>query len=142
MVDLVVTATQVLPSSGDTEKGIAGEAITAGQAVYKRATDGYWLKAQCDGTAEEAGATNCGIALVSALAANAPIVVALPGSIVTLGAGAAPAAGTIYCIAAAAGGIAPSADMATTNKVTVLAIGIGSNQVLVARVYNAGSVKP
>lgn len=141
MAALTITASQVLHIEGDKETGLCGEAITQGQAVYKSGTTGYWLKAQCDGTADEAGATDCGIALNTTTAAGQPVTVAKPGSIVDLGAGAAAAASIPYFIGATAGAINVLGDMASTNKVTLIAIGIGSNRVLVIRVYHAGSVK-
>lgn len=142
MAALTITASQVLHVSGDRDTGLCGEAITQGQAVYKSATTGYWLKAQCDGTADEAGATDCGIALNTTTAAAQPVSVAKDGSVVDLGAGAAAAAGTPYFIGATAGAINVLGDLSSTNKVTLLGIGIGSNRVLVKRVYDAGSVKP
>jgi hypothetical protein len=142
MAALSITTTQVLPTVNDpTVAGIAGEAITVGQAVYYDAATGKWLKAQCDGTAAEAGADGYGIALSSAPAANQPLVVALPGHRVTLGAGAAPLAGVVYYIGATAGAINPVGDLASTNKVLPLCIGIGSNKVLILTgAYNAGAV--
>ena len=142
MAALSITTSQVLLSTGQTKTGFAGEAITPGQAVYY-ASSGKWLKAQCDGTAAEAGSGGYGIALSQAAADGQPLVVALPGATVTLGAGAAPAAGTVYCIGATAGALNPTADMATTNKVTPIALGIGSNKVKVlAEAYDAGAVVP
>lgn len=142
MAALSITATQVLLISGDSEKGIASAAITQGQAVYKSGTDGRWGLAQNDGTADEAGATNAGIALNASGAANQPITVALDGAVVDMGAGAAAVAGIPYFIGATAGQLVVLGDLSTTNKVTPLAFGVGTNYVLVRRVYHAGSVKP
>lgn len=146
MADLTITTTQVQPNATASRSevtGVAGEAITVGQSVYYDAATGTWKKAQCDGTAAEAGADGYGIALSSAPAANQPIVVALPGSTVTLGAGAAPAAGTMYYISATYGGLAPSADLSSTNKVTPICFGVGSNKVkILGGAYDSGAVKP
>lgn len=152
MAALSITASQVVYVSGALEKdAVAGEAFTTGDAVYKSDTN-TWLKAQCDGTAVEAGANDCGIALFTAAAAGARGSVAIAGpsdgqgvskgAVVTLGAGAAPAAGLIYGPGTTAGSWVPSADWATTNKVNPVLVGIGSNQVQVVRAYNAGSVRP
>jgi hypothetical protein len=140
MAALSITATQVLPVSGPQEHGIAGEAVTQGQAVYFAST-GKWLKAQADGTTDEAGANGYGIALSAAGADMQPLAVAKPGAIVTLGAGAAPAAGVVYFIGGTAGALNPAADLASTNKSTPICVGIGSNKVKVLDgAYNAGSV--
>ena len=137
MADLTVTAANVFWVSGPTTDGNAGEAVTAGMAVYRRESDGAWLKAQVDGAAAEAGADGSGVALNTADRANAPLRVARHGSIVELGAGLA---GVIYTMADTAGGIRPNADNGTTDKVTPIGIGIGSNRIQVIEAYNAGSV--
>ena len=143
MTALSVTATQVAWVSGPiTEGAVAGEAFDEGASLYFKASDGKWWKAQCDNTAAEAGQDGLGIALFSASAAGGRGSVAREGAIVTLGAGAAPAAGTVYHPGTTAGTLIPSADLATTNKVSIAALGIGSNQVLVQETYNAGAVVP
>lgn len=140
MTALSVTAAQVAWVSGPIEKdAYAGEAFAAGAVVYYSGSQ--WLKAQCDGTALEAGSENLGIALATADAAGARVSIALPGAIVTLGAGAGPLAGIIYCPGRTAGSLIPSADIASTDKVTPIALGIGTNQVQLQRIYNVGSVK-
>lgn len=143
MTALAITAAQVLPVAGatTTQTGVAGEAITQGQSVYYDDTTGKWKKAQCDGTASEAGAYGYGIALSAAGGDGQPLVVALPGSTVTLGAAAAPAAGTVYYIGATAGAINPVADLSSTNKILPLCIGVGSNKVkILTGAYDAGAV--
>jgi hypothetical protein len=142
MTALTVTKAQVVYASGPVlPDAYAGEAIDAGDAVYLN-DSGQWLKAQCDGTALEAGANNCGLALATADALGARFSVALPGATVTLGAGAAPAAGTVYFIGATPGDLIPAGDLSSGNKVTPVALGIGTNKVKVLRDYDAGSVKP
>ena len=142
MAALSLTAAQVLLVSGPTKSGIFGATITQGQAVYF-ASDGKWKLAQCDGTAAEAGADGYGIAL-SGGSDGQMGVVALPGAKVTLGAAAAPAAGEVYCIGATAGAINPKSDViTTTNKVTALALGVGSNAVkILGEGYDSGAVVP
>jgi len=143
MAALSVTPAQVAYVSGPTAVGaVAGEAFTAGASVYYDAATQTWKNAQCDGTAPEAGQDGNGIALFTADAAGARGTIALPGAIVTLGAGAAPAAGTVYVMGATAGRLDPVGDMVSTNKVTVAAIGRGSNQIQVLRGYDAGAIVP
>ena len=142
MVALSVTAAQVIPVSGDKESGIAGAVITQGQSVYKSSTDGLWYPAKNNGTADEAGGTNVGIAVSGAAIAGQGVVVAIDGAIVTLGVGAAPAPTVPYFVGSAAGSLVPNADLATTQKGTQVCTGLTLNQVLVRRVYHPNSVKP
>lgn len=134
---LSITAASVAYQTGPlaTDQA-AGEAFVAGAMVYRSAT-GTWLKAQCDGTAIEAGSDLIGMALFTADAAGARGSIALPGAVVTVGGGTA---GTVYVIARTAGSLTPVADMLSTDKVTVAAIGIGSSKLQLAQVYNAGAV--
>ena len=140
MAALSITATQVLPSTGPTIAGIAGAAITQGQSVYF-ATSGKWLPAQGDGTSVEAGEYGYGIALTAAGAADQPIVVALPGAVVTLGAGAAPDPGTVYYPGDTAGGLALRSDLGAADKALPIALGLTTNRVLIlSGAYHAGAV--
>lgn len=138
MAALSITAANVALVSGPVRGDqIAGEAFAAGAAVYLSSADSKWRKAQCDGTALEAGSEEVGIALGSADAANARVSIATPGAVVSVGTGTA---GVIYCFGRTAGTYIPVADLASTDKVTVAALGIGSNQLQLARAYNAGAV--
>jgi hypothetical protein len=114
----------------------AGEAFIAGALVYQ-ADNGTWLKAQCDGTAVEAGANALGIALATADAAGARVSIAAPGCVVGIGAGAA---GIVYCPGRTTGTLVPTADLLATDKVSPAAIGIGSSRLMLVRAYNAGAV--
>lgn len=137
MAALTVTAANVIWQSGPkAEDQVAGEAFAAGALLYRSAT-GTWLKAQCDGTATEAGLYGLGLALATADVAAARVSVALPGAIVTVGTGTA---GIIYAPGTVAGSLLPSAELASTNKVTPAALGIGSNQLQLMYAYNAGAV--
>lgn len=137
MVALSITAANVAWQSGPVATDqVAGEAFAAGAMLYRSAA-GTWLKAQCDGTAIEAGSDNIGMALATADAAGARVSVALPGAVVTVGTGTA---GVVYCIGATAGALNPVADLTSTNKVTVAALGIGSSKLQLCRDYNAGAV--
>ena len=137
MVALTITASSVVYVSGPKEiDQVAGEAFDAGACIY-RADDGEWYKAQCDGTAVQAGSNDLGMALASADVDGARITVAKAGAIVTVGTGTA---GIAYGPGDTAGLYQPMADMGSTDKVTLAALGIGSNQLKLALVYNAGSV--
>ena len=137
MADLSITATEVLAGAGaDTENGIAGEALTAGQVVYKLSTDKKFYKADCD----SAGKTSVyGIALNGA-AAGQPVSVQKSGSI-TIGATAAPTVGEIYVLSGTAGGIAPEADLASGDTVSILGVGESASSIQL-RINNTGVVVP
>lgn len=138
MAALSITAANVVWQSGPVlGDQIAGEAFAAGACVYKSNVTGKWLKAQCDGTALEAGSEALGIALATADADGSRVSIAVDGAVVSLGAGTA---GVLYCPGATAGALNPIADLTSTNKVTPIALGIGSNKVQVGRIYNAGAV--
>ena len=113
-----------------------GEAAAAGSVVYRN-DSGVWLKAQCDGTATEAGANDVGILLSTADGTGARVSVAGPGCTVGLGTGTA---GVVYAIGRVAGQIVPTADLLATDKVTVIGIGIGTSRLQLTRLYNAGAV--
>lgn len=137
MTALSITAASVLLYSGTPLiDQVAGEAFVAGAVVYKSAA-GTWLKAQCDGTAIEAGSDSLGIALGTADVAGARVSIASDGCVVTLGTGTA---GVVYCPGATAGALNPVADLSSTHKVTPFALGIGSSRVQLMRNYNAGAV--
>lgn len=118
MVDVVVTPANVIPASGAAiAEGTAGEAITAGEAVYKDANDSQRVKlAQHDNT--EAEAESVGIALNNA-AANQPVKYIRLGD---LDFGAVLTAGTVYAVSATPGGIAPISDVGVGDYVTVLGV--------------------
>lgn len=137
MVDLTVTPANVKPEPGAQVKvGVAGETITAGMSLYLK-SDGKWWKAQADGTAEEAGSAGVGCALNGA-SADQPIQVQFDGP---YNPGATTVAGIVYVVSAAAGGIAPDADLVSTNKVTILGVGQASNKITL-KAYASGAIKP
>lgn len=140
MTALTITAANVSHDSGPRDSDQpAGEAFVAGAVVYRKASDGKWYKAQCDGTAEEAGSEDIGVALGTADAANARVGIAKSGSVVSIGTGTA---GTAYFIGRTAGAIIPAADLAQTDKATLVGIGVGSNKLLLGRLYHSGAVIP
>ena len=132
MADLVITASQVKAGAGAVEgTGVAGETTTAGQSVYEDAADGKIKLA--DANLSLAAAKARGIALHGALA-NQPIRYQKGGKCI-VGAGAAPAKGTIYGVSGTAGGIAKlgdktgtgpgSSDLVAGWHTTILGVGDG-----------------
>lgn len=118
MADLIVTAASVVKGTGaSTATGIAGEAITAGQPLYIDATDNGELKL-ADANDTAAKAAIAGIALHAA-STGQPITYQTSGEITI---GVTVAVGTLYVVSATAGGIAPIADLVSTNYVSVIGI--------------------
>ena len=110
--------------------GIAGVAITAGQAVYL--SSGTYLLAKGD-TAPHAAAA--GIALDNA-AINQPVTVQYGGPI---NIGATTVVGQTYVVSAAnAGGIAPVSDLTTGNFVSTLGIATSASAIQVS-INNSGT---
>jgi hypothetical protein len=123
MADLSVVAADVVEVSGVSKTtGIAGAAITAGQPVYRDATDGFKLKPCIDTGAATADAV--GIALNSAPGAGQPVTYATSGTIYL---GVAAAIGSIYVVSGTAGGIAPETDIGNDDYIKVLGVGDGTN---------------
>jgi predicted transcriptional regulator len=135
MADLTITATSVVPASGATTSvGTAGEALTAGQAVYLKAADGRLWKAQCDST--DAEATVVGITLNGA-AAGQPVSYQSAG---TLNIGGTTAKTTYYVLSATAGGIAPQADLVSTNRIVHIGYSTATTGTFVVRIVFTGAV--
>lgn len=125
--DVSITASNVKPSVDAVLRRdwIAGESITAGQLVYRSASDYKIYKADCDSAT--AGVRDCiGIAVTSS-ANGAPVVVCMEDPNLILG--GTTTNGTIYILSATAGGIAPAADGTTNWYVTVVAVGKSSTVV-------------
>lgn len=121
MADLTITATQVLPdttSAGKTVNGYCGEAITAGAVVYASAGTTYKL---ADADLSAAAATAIGIALNGG-ATGQPLIVQTAGS-PTIGVGASITDGAVYVLSGTAGKIAPVADLAAADYVTLIGVG-------------------
>jgi hypothetical protein len=133
MADLTVTAASVLWTSGSKISGIAGATVTAGQAVYLDSVTSTLKLAQADGTAAEAAAV--GIALHAA-GAGQPLVYADQGSIINIGATTTKA--TTYVVSATAGGVAPQADLVSTNKIVRLGYATDAVGAFVVDIKNTG----
>jgi len=112
MPDLTITPASVVSgASPQMGAGIAGETLTAGQAVYKKSTDGKIYKAKCGGTPEEAGILGI---LLNGASVNQPVDYQSDG-IVVLG-GSTTVKTTTYVLSAAYGGICPQADLIATQR--------------------------
>lgn len=129
--DLSVTAASVVPGSDAVLlTGVAGEALAAGQAVYKKAADLKWYKGDCNSaTAEVRVATAFAM---TGSAAGQPVVVQKAGSL-TLG--ATLTAGVAYYLSGTAGGVRPVADNVTGDYPEVL--GIATSTTVLKLGFNA-----
>ena len=130
MTALAITAANVVAGSDAVvEYGIAGVAVTAGQAVYlDEASTGKYLLADTN-SATAAARKARGVALNNA-AANQPLVIQKGGQITI---GATLTAGIVYYLGGTPGAIVPVADLTTgdypcvigqASSTTVLVIGI------------------
>ena len=129
MAALTITASQVVPdTSGKRRTGVAGAAIAVGKAVYYSATANTWNLADADALATVKEGEDAGIAISASSAANQYVTVQTTGS-PTIGAGAAPAAGTIYVVGLTAGDIVPDTDLGAGDFPCILGPGSGTNQI-------------
>lgn len=128
MADLSITAASVMPGTNAiTEKLIAGAAITAGQTLYKDASDSNKMKLFDADSATAAARAFYGIALNSA-ASGQPVVV-LTSGLITIG--ATTAVGVAYYASDTPGGICPFADLEAGDYPTIIGIGYSTTQIKV-----------
>ena len=121
MANLSQTAADVkILSDGPIQNGTCGEALTAGQPVYQ--SGGKWFRGINTGVALNASISR--IVIVGG-AIDAPCVLALSGCQVDLG--ATLVVGETYILSATLGLIAPLADLASTNRVTILGVATAVN---------------
>lgn len=139
MVDITVTPADVLLSSGTSEKVTYGATILQGKSVYKDSSDGKWKLAQADGTADEAGATDYGVALTSG-ANNQQGLVAKAGA--EFDPGVTPTVAEVYVISTTAGGIAPIGDLVSTDKLTIIGYGDTSGNIVFMQGGYSGEAIP
>lgn len=123
MADLSQTPANVALVSGSTRTRTAGGTITAGMPVYSDATDSGKIK-PADADAE-ASAAVVGIAL-NAAGDGQPVTYALPGSVINWG--ATLTKNTYYVVSTTAGGVAPSADLASGDYISLCCVGNGTAQ--------------
>jgi hypothetical protein len=118
MADLTITAASVVAgSNANVERGSFGEAVTAGQAVYKSPTTQKYMKADSNSVTPQARDA-LGIALNGG-ALDQPAEIQKSGRI-TLG--ATLTAGTDYYLSDTPGGICPRADVGTGEYVCLLGL--------------------
>lgn len=125
MADITVTAANVRPVSGATQTTVvAGETITAGQPVYKKAADSKYYKA----ISNSSEASTCrGIAITNA-GADEQLVILSAGKIII---GGTVVLGESYFVSGTAGGIQPSGDVGSGEYVCFLGIGVTTTQIKV-----------
>jgi hypothetical protein len=131
MADVTITAASVLQVNGIADQYLAGETLTQGQPFYVLAADNKAYKA--DNNAAAAAAAVKGIALNCA-SAGQPVRGQRNGQITI---GGTLVKGTIYVLSATAGGIAPAADLASGNRVSILGVA-SSTTVLDLSLVNTG----
>lgn len=120
MAVFTVNAAEVKPVGAVAKWGVAGEAITAGQATRK-GSDGLIYLAR--GNNSQALADGNGIAVNSAPLIGQPIAYCDSGDVQIDSASVAEAAvGDAVVLGSAAGGLYPYGDLASTNYVTVLGV--------------------
>lgn len=118
MADISITAGNVVAGSNSSrESGVAGEAITAGQAVYLASGTKKWMKADNNAATEEARRA-LGIALNGA-SLNQPLQVHRFGDITI---GATLTAGSAYYLSDTPGGLSLVADVGSGEYVVLIGI--------------------
>lgn len=133
MAAVSITAANVAPSTGAViEHHTAGASITAGQVVYYDSADGRVKLVDAD-SATSAARSPRGIALHAA-SSGQPVAVQVSGNITI---GGTVVQGLIYCADDDAGGIIPSADLASGDYTTVIGVAISAS-VLKMGILHAG----
>lgn len=118
MADLSITAASVIAgTNAQKSTGVAGESVTAGQAVYFDTTTKKWMKAD-NNSVTAAARKPQGITLNGA-AVNQPVSVQVGGDI-NIGATLTP--GTAYFLSDTPGGICAVADLASGEYVSLLGL--------------------
>jgi hypothetical protein len=118
MANIAITPANVVAGDGAAnEVGVAGEAISAGQAVYKSGSTGKYMLADSNSATVEARRAR-GLALNGA-ALNQPVHVARSGD-VSLGAVLTP--GIAYYLSDTPGAICPVADVGAGEYVCLLGL--------------------
>jgi hypothetical protein len=116
MANLSQTAGNVkLKSNGPYGSAVAGESLTQGQPIYLSSSQAF----RCDNNDGANKAACVGIVLTPATVGQT-FLYALPGSSVDLGATLTIA--ETYIVSATVGAIAPIADLASTNYLTILGV--------------------
>ena len=123
--DLSLTAANVAPGTNAVlETGTAGEALTAGKQVYKKAADKKWYLADVNSATAEVRVASATV--VTGSASGQPVVVQKGGTITI---GGTVANGTVYFLSGTAGGVRPAADNTTGDYPQVIGMGVSATQV-------------
>lgn len=125
MADITITAANVKVESGAVIAPApvqVGEAVTQGKVGYLDSATGKYMLAQSDGTAAQAAAAGI---FVTPAATNGSAVLAKSGP---MDLGATLVVGTTYVVSQTAGGIAPIADVASGDFVTILGVAVAADQ--------------
>lgn len=118
MANLTITAASVVAGSNAfVQSGSFGEAVTAGQVVYKSSTTNKWLLADSNSVTPEARHA-IGIALNGG-SIDQPVTVQTSGKITV---GATLTAGTDYYLSDTPGAICPRADVGSGEYVCLLGL--------------------
>jgi hypothetical protein len=141
MADLSLTAANVIMSAaGKKSDGIAGEAITAGDVLYKDSADSNKLKLADANAAGKRGVV--GIALNDA-ATGQTVSYCISDSALAIG--ATVSIGYIAILSGTAGAIAPAADAAAGMEVVILGVGVSTTAIKCSfstGLLSAGAVIP
>ncbi len=138
MADLTITAANVLKgANARIETGVAGATITAGQLVYKDASDSNKFKPVDSDSATAAARAVHGVSLNS-VSTGHPITVQTEGEVTI---GATVAVGTVYVASDTAGGIMPSADLETGDYTSIIGVG-KTSAILSLSIFNSGVAVP
>lgn len=128
MATYAITGSSVSYAAADVRQdgGVAGEALAAGDIVYKKASDSKMYKAEADDVV--ASAAVIGICINSALAANQPISYITSG-VVTVQAGlfTTPGAAAVLVLSDTAGQMMDVADLVNTQFLTIVGWTITAN---------------
>lgn len=132
MADLVITAASVLRADNNSTvyNGTAGGTITAGMVVYQDSADSELKATDADAAAT---ATVKGIALHGA-SDGQPLQIITEGNL-TLN--AVLTKGVVYYMSTTAGGIAPVADLAAGDYISVLGVATSTTNLYV-KIINSG----
>jgi len=123
MADITITAANVRPYSGATTKTVtAGATVTAGDAVYKDTSDSNEYK-RCDSTVA-ASTVIGGIAITNA-GDGEPLIIQTAGD---CNVGGTVVVGMVFVVSTNAGKLAPLADVASGEYVSIIGYGITSSK--------------
>lgn len=117
--DLTITAANVKATTSSLKpvRVKFGEAVTQGQVVYRKESDGEYYKADADAGTNEIAAV-AGVAITPGSTDEYGYI--LEEGPVTIG--ATLTVGEIYVLSGTAGAICPEADLATADRVTVIGV--------------------